>query len=113
MTCGFFLLILLSGYRVTNSGKPYSMIILSIHKLLSVGTLAYLALSIWRASRVQPLAVLQWLAIGSAFLLFLVTILTGGFLSMEKDMPAVLKTVHHILPYATAATPLVTLFLLA
>ena len=107
------ILIFVSGFWVSRTGKPYSTGILTIHKLISLAVLIYLGMQVQRFRQTAIMSPLQWLSIALAGILFIVTILTGGFLSMEKDMPAVLKTVHHILPYATAATALVALFLLA
>lgn len=107
-----FLCTLLSGFRVSSSGKPYSVFILTIHKLISLGALIYLVVTVLRANRSVPLSPTMWLVSGLTGLLFAGTIATGGMLSTESQMPPIVKTLHHVTPYLTTVGAGIGLYLL-
>jgi hypothetical protein len=58
------------------------------------------------------LGALELVALAIAGLLFLGTIVTGGLLSTDKRMPAVVLTMHRIAPFLTVLSTAVTLYLL-
>lgn len=97
--------ILVSGYRLRNKGKPYGMLLLTIHKLIPLGMLAYLILTLRQMSPLSPLA-MTFAILGAV--LYLLLIASGGWISAAKEAPGGVKIVHKVLPYlaifATAAT---------
>jgi hypothetical protein len=86
-----FLLILLSGFWLSRSGKPYGTIVFSIHKLVAVATVVLLGVTIYRINRVGTLSAIELLAPIVTGLFFLGTMVTGGLLSIpiDKPMPAI------------------------
>jgi len=97
----FFLFIILSGFWLSQSGKPLNTIILTIHKLIAVAAVAFLAVTVYRTNQVAPLSTTELAATAVTGLLFLGTIVTGGLLSIGKPMPAAVLTMHQITPYLT------------
>jgi hypothetical protein len=108
----FYLLIFVSGFWLTRSGKPYNAIVLTIHKLISVAAIVYLVITMVRADKVTQLGAGELVAGVVTGLFFLGTIVTGGLLSVDKPMPAVVLWLHRITPFLTVLSTAVTLYLL-
>ena len=111
----FFLSILLSGYWLSRSGKPYNTIVFTIHKLISLVAIVLLGMTVFRAKQGGALSTLGLLAAIVAGLFFLGTMVTGGLLSIpgDKPMPALVPKLHRVTPYLTVLSTAVALYLLA
>lgn len=105
----FLLMIFLSGLRVSRSGKPYPVFGFTVHKLAALAGLVLLVRTAWTA---RPLELLAWALLIAAGLAFLALIITGGLLSLERPMPALLKRFHHIAPYLAALSAAGLVYLL-
>jgi hypothetical protein len=112
ITGAFFVFILASGFWLSRLGRPINTIVLTIHKLISVAAVVYLVVNVYRINRVTPLTTLEIVASAAVILLFLVMIATGGLLSVEKQMPAYVHTIHQFTPYLVILSTSATLFLL-
>jgi len=108
----FYLFIFLSGIWLSRSGKPYSVIILTIHKLISLAAAVFLVMTVYRIHQVAPLSPVEITAVVVTGLLFLSLIISGGLLSTGKPMPAVILTMHQITPFLTVLSTAATLYLL-
>ena len=108
----FFFVIFLTGIRLSRSGRPYSMIILTIHKLISLAAVVFLVITMVQANQVVKLSTIDLTAGAVTGLFFLSTMVTGGLLSTDKPMPAVILRLHQITPFLTALSTAVTLYLL-
>jgi len=108
----FFLIVFLSGYGLSHFGKPYSVLLLTVHKLISVAAVVFLVVIMARINRAAPLGSLELIAAVITGLLFLGTIATGGLLSTAKPMPAIVHHLHQITPFLTLVSTALTLYLL-
>ncbi|MCL4559137.1 MAG: hypothetical protein M1281_00795 [Chloroflexi bacterium] len=108
----FFLIIFLSGFWLRNSGRPVNGILLTVHKFISLGAIAYLAVTVSQVNQVMKLSTLELTACMVTGLFFLGTIITGGLSSIDKVMPGVVYRLHQIAPYLTALSTAATLYLL-
>jgi hypothetical protein len=108
----FFLLIFLSGFWLSRTGKPYSTIIFTIHKLIGLAAGVFLVLTVYRIHQVAPLGPVEITAIVVTVLFFAGTVTAGGLLSIDRPMPAAILTLHQITPYLTVLSTAVTLYLL-
>jgi len=108
----FYLFIFLSGYWLSHSGKPFNVIILTIHKLISLAAVVFLVITIYQINHVAKLGAIEWIASVVTGLFFLGTIITGGLLSTGKPTPAAILTMHQITPFLTVLSTAVTLYLL-
>lgn len=99
-----FLAIFLSGYGLHRLGKPYHTLLFTLHKLVSLGALAWLLVTAARAQRTAPLPALAFSLVVAATVFFVATIATGGLVSLEKPAPAAVAWAHKLLPYLTAAS---------
>jgi hypothetical protein len=110
----FFLLILLSGYWLSRSGKPYGTLVFTIHKLVAVAAVVLLGVTVRRMHQAVALGTIDLLATIVTGLFFLGTIVTGSLLSipLDKAMPAIEHTLHRVTPYLTVLSTAATLYLL-
>jgi hypothetical protein len=107
----FLLFIILSGIWLSRTGRPLSVLILTLHKLISLGAVVFLAITVYR-HQAAPLTPLQ-LGISVLTLLFFITLFaTGGLLSTTKTMPAVILKIHQITPFLVVLSTSATLYLL-
>lgn len=107
----FFALIFIFGFWLSRSGKPYNGLLFNIHKLIALGALVYLTVTIYKVHQAQPLGSVQITASAVTAACFLVTILTGGLGSLEKAMPAILLKIHRVAPYMTLLSSAASLYL--
>jgi hypothetical protein len=107
-----FILIFLSGIWLSNSGKPLNVIILTIHKLISLAAVVFLVMTIYQINQVAKLSAIELIASVVTGLLFLSNIISGGLLSTGKSMPAAILAMHQITPFLTVFSTAVTLYLL-
>lgn len=97
-----FLFIFVSGFWLSRSGKPYPMGIFTLHKLITLGAIVYLAVTLSGVHKVAPLQGGQLAVIALTAVCFLAMLASGGMLSVEKVMPEIVHRVHQVLPYLTA-----------
>jgi hypothetical protein len=108
-----FLFILLSGFGLTHSGKPYGVLVFTIHKLFSVGMVVLLVITVRQANQAMKLGTLEWLAVILTGLFFLTTVVAGSLLSISDSMPTIVRKAHQITPYLTTVVTLITLYTLS
>jgi hypothetical protein len=97
----FFLFIFLSGFWLSRTGKPYSTLIFTIHKLVGLAMGIFLIVTVYRVHQAESLSALQISMIVIAVLLFIATVAAGGLLSIDKPVPLVVSFMHKLLPYLT------------
>jgi cytochrome b561 len=97
---------------MSHAGRPYSLLLFNIHKLLGFGLFVLLTINVYWLHQATPLSVPQRTACLIAGLFFLATILTGGLVSISKTMPVVVSLSHKLLPYLTVLSTVVSLYLL-
>jgi hypothetical protein len=108
----FFLFIFLSGFWLSRSGKPYSTMIFTIHKLIGLAAGIFLIVIVYRSYQAAPLGAPEIAAIGVTVLLFVTTVAAGGLASIDRAMPAIALRLHQIVPYAAVLSTAATLYLL-
>lgn len=87
------------GFVLSRAGKPYPVVLFTLHKLLTLGTVVILVLSINKIAQVSPLNQTQVLALVVTSVLFLATIATGGVVSAASSVPLIVRRLHHFVPY--------------
>jgi hypothetical protein len=107
-----FLFIFLSGYLLTRIGKPYNMLIITIHKLVGVALGVYLALALYRQHAAVGLSSLGLILIVVTVLFFILMVTTGSLLSAERSFPNRVTVLHRIFPYLTVIATAVLIFLI-
>jgi hypothetical protein len=93
-------------------GKPYSTFPFTIHKLAGLVAGVLLAVIVYQTHKVAPLGAAQIAAIAVTVLCFAGTVVAGGLLSIDKEMPAIVQRLHQVIPVLTVASTAGTLYLL-
>jgi len=108
----FLLFIFLSGFWLSNAGRPINAIILAVHKLIGLAAGIFLVVNLYRVHQVSPFGALEIGVIVITALFFLSNVVTGGLLSTDKVMPAFVQRLHQITPYLTVLSTAVTMYFL-
>lgn len=112
-----FLLKFFFGFWLNRSGKPYSDVILTTHKLISLGSGIFIVVTARRigqevgASTTAGMNAVETSALIVTIFLFLLAIVTGGLLSVDKPMPTVVSLVHLITPFLAVLSTAVMIYL--
>jgi hypothetical protein len=106
------LLVFLSGFWLARSGKPYSPVIFTVHKLIALGAVILLGMLVSSIHRTAPLQAAHWLAVTCTALCLLALFITGGLLSIEKAIPGFVLKIHRMLPYLAVIAIAVSSYLL-
>lgn len=97
---------------MSRSGKPYHTMIFTIHKLIALGTVIYLAVSVFRLQQSTPLSAIEIAATALTLIFFIALFVTGGLLSAKEALPSIALKVHQIVPALTILSTAATLYLL-
>jgi hypothetical protein len=88
-----------SGVALSRTGRPINTALLTVHKLIVVGTVVFLGVIAHRANQAAPLSAVELAVVVVTAVLFLAMIASGGMLSVEKPAPAVVLRLHQIVPF--------------
>jgi hypothetical protein len=109
----FFIFIILSGFWLSRTGRPYSVLVITIHKLIGLAAGVFLGLTVYRVHKATPLSTLQIAVVVITALFFAVNVTTGSLLSTNKPMPEAVSIINKWFPYLTVVSTGVTLYLLS
>jgi len=108
-----FLLTLVFGFWLNNSGKPYNGILFNIHKLIALGAVVATAMQIYNIFKVMgsqsPIVILVILAAICVVALFA----SGAFLSIGNLNYQLMKTIHNIAPVLIVIAMALTIYFLS
>ena len=108
----FFLLIFLSGFWLSRGERPYGVLLLTVHKLLSITVVLFLTVIIAQINKSIGLGSLEWIAVVVTGIMFIGTIATGGLLSMAKPLPSIVHHLHQITPFLTLLSTAFCLYII-
>ena len=95
----FILTIFIFGFWLSSRGKPYSTLLLTIHKLAGVALGVYLVTRVVQKHQSIGLNSIELAALCLSILFFAGLVASGGLLSTERPMPVVVQFIHKISPY--------------
>ena len=108
-----FILTLASGAWLSNTGKPYSSAIFTIHKLISVTAVVLAAIQMIRGFKTvgaSPLAIVLFIL---AILAVIALFATGALMSLDKEPYKIWLLIHQIAPAVMGIASAAVVFLLA
>jgi hypothetical protein len=109
-----FLLTLISGVILSRSGRPFSIGLVTIHKLVALGTMVLIGIAVnqvYKTADGKALIGMGVLIITGV--LFLALIATGALLTREEmQLPEVVMRIHQLAPLLALASSAMTIFLL-
>lgn len=106
-----FLFIYATGFFLSRTGKPYSGILLTFHKLISLAAIVFLTVTIYRINRMGRLSLIELLAVVVSGIFFLSTIVFGGLLSAERPTPGAVSILHTVTAILTVLSTAVAFYL--
>ncbi len=112
VTATLVVLIFFTGLWLSRRGRPYTSLLLTLHKLAGLAACALLLLTLVQVARATPLGLREIALVASTALLLVAAVAAGGALSTGKAVPAFVIRVHQILPYAAAVSAAAMLYFL-
>ena len=109
-----FLITLISGVIVSRSGRPLNIWLVTVHKLIAVGTVVLIGMAVKQLYNTSDgkLFVEMGIIVVSGFL-FLALIATGALLTREEmQLPDLVLNIHKVAPMLAIISSTVTVFLL-
>jgi hypothetical protein len=107
----FLVAIFVSGFWVRGAGKPYSSVLLNVHKLIALAVTILFVITVIQINKASGLSGIELAATIVTGILLLGAIISGG-LSSISTMPVVVVRIHQItLSLATVFTA-ITLYVL-
>jgi hypothetical protein len=107
-----FVVIFLTGFGLRRLGQPFPTVILTVHKLIAAATLVFLVKTVPGLTKLSLPGQAEWIAAIAAGTFFLLAIISGGWLSWVKSMPAWVRTLHFTLSFLTVISTAAFLYLL-
>ena len=99
-----------TGFILKNRKKPYPVFLLTLHKLILLGGGIGLGVFIFSKNHSIPMDSRAWILFGAAAASFLIMVISGGLVSIEKEMPDFINITHKVFPYITIILTLLILF---
>jgi hypothetical protein len=114
LLCGIlFLVTVLTGVWLSRSGKPLNTLIVTLHKLIALGTVVYTIVTIYPLAQNVEIGPLGWGAVGISGLMVIALFASGALLSSGKPLQSAILTIHKIAPFLSAISTALILYLLA
>ena len=110
-----FLFTLVSGMIVSRSGRPLSIGLVTVHKLIAVGTVVLIGMAVNQLYKtIDGKAFIEMSIMVIGGVMFLSLIATGALLTREElQLPEVILKIHQVAPLLALACSAITLYLLA
>jgi hypothetical protein len=109
-----FLLTLITGVIVSSSGRPLSVGLVTVHKLIAVGAVVLIGLAVnqlYKTADGKLFIELSVMVISG--ILFLALVATGALLTREEmRLPEVVLKVHQVAPLLALVSSTITIYLL-
>jgi len=107
-----FLLAIITSIWLSNSGKPLNATIFTIHKLIALGSVIFIAMVIRNLLKNAEINNVILTLIIVAGLSVLTLFVSGALLSLGKPVNNMVLTIHGVTPILTMITTAVTIYLL-
>ena len=91
-----FIIILISGFWLSKSGKPYGTLLFTVHKLMALAFLVYVFIISKKLVKTTELNPVLWMIMITAVLSVGLIFTTGGILSSQEEVKTTLVVVHKI-----------------
>ena len=109
-----FLFTLISGVIVSHSGRPLNIWLVSVHKLIAIGTLVLVGVVInqlYKTAEGKVIVEISLIIISG--ILSLALIATGALLTREEmQLPEIVLTIHKMTPLLALVSSTLTVYLL-
>lgn len=107
-----FLLTIVTGIWLSNSGKPLNTLIFTIHKFTALASVIFIAIVIRNLLKNVEIKTVILTLIIITVLFVLTLFISGGLLSLGKPANDIILTIHSVTPIPTVITTAVIIYLL-
>lgn len=109
-----FLFTLISGLIVSRSGRPLNIWLVTVHKLIAIGTVVLIGMAVNQLYKTADGKVfIEMSVMVISGVLFLALIATGALLTREEmQLPEVVLKIHQVTPSLALVFSTITVFLL-
>jgi len=108
-----FLLSLATGTWLYRLGRPVNVVVVTIHKLISLATVIFTGLVIYLQYKAAAImAPVRWAAIGITGLLFISLFASGALLSSTKPANPIASIIHKVAPVLSVIFSMLTFLIL-
>lgn len=111
-TAALLVAVFVLGFWLRRSGKPYSGLVMTVHKLASLAVLILFILVVYRVNQATPLGTSALLAVVLTIVVFLTAIISGGLVSIDRPTSSIARALHWAMPFLTIAGVAATFILL-
>ena len=108
-----FLLTLVFGFWLSNSGKPYNGILFNIHKLIALGAVIATVMQVYSILKVMEPQSLIVILIIIVVVCVVALFASGAFMSIGNINYQIMKTIHNIAPVLMVIVMALTIYLLS
>lgn len=113
-------LTLLSGLILSNSGRPYNTLLFTLHKFITVGTLIFFVVTVYKTAKIVDVHTSFMVIFVTTGLIFVSMIVSGGLLSAVVDSGLKLDeatfnmvlSFHQVIPFVALVVSIVSGYLL-
>lgn len=99
-----FVIIFFTGLRIHAAGKPFPTGAFALHKLIALACVVFLIVIINKVHQATPLQNSQLAVVALAAVCVLVTLISGGLVSVPQPMPVLVQRIHLIAPLLSVIT---------
>lgn len=109
-----FLLTLISGVILSRSGRPFSIGLITIHKLIALGTMVLIGMAVYQLYKTADgKVIIEMSVMIITGILFLSLIATGALLTREEmQLPEVVIRIHQVAPLLALVSSSISVYLL-
>ena len=111
-TAALLVAVFVLGFWLRRSGKPYSGLVMTVHKLASLAVLIVFIFEVYRIHKATPLETAALAAAVFTVVFFVAAIISGGIVSLDRPTPPIVRALHWATPFLTIAGVTATFFLL-
>jgi hypothetical protein len=104
-------LVFLSGFVLTRRGSPYNTVVVTVHKLVALGSVVLLTLAFTTGQVTAPEAWYVWALAGLTGATVLSLFASGALLSGSRSPSPPLRRIHRVVPYLALAAGLALMLL--
>ena len=111
-TTALLVAVFVLGFWLRRSGKPYSGLVMTVHKLASLAALILFVLAVYRIHKATPLEASALAAAVLTVVFFVAAVISGGLVSIDRPTSPIARALHWAAPFLAIAGVAATLFLL-
>ena len=95
LSSGLLLLIIVLGFVLQKSGRPYSDLVMGVHKLIALGLVVILTIFFYQFLKISPQGFLFYALLVLGILSVLALFISGGLLGLGK-IEVLMRLLHKI-----------------